>query len=215
MLRICLAFVLAFPVAAFSADRIEGRVHVVDADTWDVGGVRVRLHGIDAPELDQSCKDAQGQNWSCGAWATQQVKERFEGKTAACVPRDRDRYDRVVARCNVRGTDVAQVMVLEGLAFAYRKYSNDYVAAETKAVASNQGLHAGQVQVPWVHRALGRNQNSQPCQIKGNISSSGERIYHAPGQKYYAKTKISQRKGERWFCSASEARSAGWRPAKR
>jgi hypothetical protein len=52
------------------------------------------------------------------------------------------------------------------------------------------------------------------CIIKGNISSSGERIYHAPGQRYYDKTIIQQSKGERWFCTEQEAIGAGWRKAK-
>jgi hypothetical protein len=52
------------------------------------------------------------------------------------------------------------------------------------------------------------------CNIKGNISiNSGERIYHVPGQHYYAATKISPQYGERWFCSENEARAAGWRKA--
>ena len=50
------------------------------------------------------------------------------------------------------------------------------------------------------------------CAIKGNVSiDTGERIYHVPGQKYYAQTRISSRYGERWFCSETEARQAGWR----
>jgi hypothetical protein len=52
------------------------------------------------------------------------------------------------------------------------------------------------------------------CAIKGNISSSGERIYHMPGQRYYDKTHISVIKGERWFCTEQEAVDAGWRKAK-
>lgn len=53
------------------------------------------------------------------------------------------------------------------------------------------------------------------CNIKGNISfTSGERIYHMPSQDYYDETRIDFSKGERWFCSESEARSAGWRKAK-
>ncbi len=52
------------------------------------------------------------------------------------------------------------------------------------------------------------------CNIKGNISiNSRERIYHVPGQEYYASTKISPQYGERWFCSEEEARAAGWRKA--
>lgn len=53
------------------------------------------------------------------------------------------------------------------------------------------------------------------CDIKGNVSSSGERIYHAPGQKYYGDTVVSASRGERWFCSEAEARAAGWRPSRR
>lgn len=53
------------------------------------------------------------------------------------------------------------------------------------------------------------------CDIKGNISqTSGERIYHVPGQRYYAETKIETRYGERWFCSEQEARQAGWRKSR-
>lgn len=52
------------------------------------------------------------------------------------------------------------------------------------------------------------------CAIKGNISTSGERIYHVPGQRYYNDTAISLFQGERWFCSEGEARTAGWRRSK-
>lgn len=53
------------------------------------------------------------------------------------------------------------------------------------------------------------------CVIKGNISSSGERIYHVPGQQNYDDTVITVSKGERWFCTEAEALAAGWRRAKR
>jgi hypothetical protein len=53
------------------------------------------------------------------------------------------------------------------------------------------------------------------CNIKGNISiETGERIYHVPGQKYYRQTTIRPEFGERWFCSESDARAAGWRRSK-
>lgn len=53
------------------------------------------------------------------------------------------------------------------------------------------------------------------CVIKGNISKTGERIYHLPGQDFYEKTVISPEKGERWFCTEEEARAAGWRKSRR
>lgn len=52
------------------------------------------------------------------------------------------------------------------------------------------------------------------CNIKGNVSTRGERIYHVPGQRYYDDTRISASHGERWFCSEAEARAAGWRASK-
>jgi len=52
-------------------------------------------------------------------------------------------------------------------------------------------------------------------QIKGNISSRGEKIYHLPNSKNYLKTKISTSKGERWFCSEKEAQAFGWRKTKK
>jgi micrococcal nuclease len=55
----------------------------------------------------------------------------------------------------------------------------------------------------------------QGCTIKGNISKSGEKIYHVPGQTYYEQTKISPEYGERWFCTDAEALANGWRKALR
>jgi len=58
-------------------------------------------------------------------------------------------------------------------------------------------------------------QVSSSCRIKGNVSiETGEHIYHVPGQKYYAQTRIDPRYGERWFCSEAEARAAGWRKSR-
>ncbi|WP_246485612.1 sunset domain-containing protein [Aminobacter carboxidus] len=56
---------------------------------------------------------------------------------------------------------------------------------------------------------------SRNCDINGNVSiDTGERIFHVPGQEYYDETIIRPEFGERWFCSESEARSAGWRKSK-
>lgn len=55
----------------------------------------------------------------------------------------------------------------------------------------------------------------EDCLIKGNISSSGEKIYHVPSGQFYSRTKITESKGERWFCTEAEARAAGWRKSLR
>jgi endonuclease YncB( thermonuclease family) len=191
---------------------------VIDADTFDVGAIRVRVFGIDAPEMDQLCVTEQGVKWPCGQWVTDQARALYQGREAVCEKLDVDRYDRVVARCHLDGVDIGQELVSEGLALAYRKYSMDYDLDEKAAAINDRGLHASHVQSPAQFRATrgkGRIAPDPACKIKGNISSKGKKIYHAPGQADYERTGINPTKGERWFCSDKDAKQAGWRRAKR
>ncbi len=195
---------------------LSGTLRVIDGDTIDLAGTRVRLHAIDAPEMDQDCVMADGKVFACGQWAIAQVRDRFDGKQANCVPRDVDRYGRVVAKCSVNGADMGDVIVSEGWAFAFRRYGLDYDLTEKAAYVAARGLHGVSVQSPAAFRASkakAQDQTGQSCNIKGNISKNG-RIFHVPGQKYYSKTRINTGRGERWFCSAAEARAAGWRAAR-
>lgn len=215
MLRICAAFVLLLlPISAWGDPA--GTVRIVDADTWDVGGVRVRLFGIDAPELDQTCLQDDGTAWACGPWATAEAERRFGGRQAACEALDTDRYGRIVARCVVAGRDAGRTMVADGLALAFRRYSLDYDLDEKTASVARLGIHAGSFQRPAQARAARAGQSApEGCAIKGNVSGRGVRIYHVPGQRDYDRTRISPAKGERWFCTEAEARAAGWRRARR
>nr|WP_298843844.1 thermonuclease family protein [uncultured Roseobacter sp.] len=197
---------------------VSGTVRVIDGDTFDVGDTRVRLHGIDAPEQDQTCKTEQGQRWDCGAWVSETVRARYEGRQTTCEETDRDRYGRIVAICFTDGQDIGEALVHDGLAFAFRRYSMDYDLTEKGAAVRDAGLHASRVQSPSQYRetrAVGRIPPDRSCRIKGNISSKGERIFHVPGQRHYERTGIRPENGERWFCTAQEAVSAGWRAARR
>ena len=216
MLRICTAFVLALlPIAVLAGP--SGKIRVIDADTWAVAGEKVRLHGIDAPEMDQTCERA-NTVWACGEWATRQVRARYQGRTATCRAIEKDRYGRTVATCAVDGRDVGHDLVSGGLALAYREYSSAYVAVERRAARADIGLHGSRLQTPSQYRKTKvRAPAVHPanCAIKGNISSKGTWIYHAPGQRDYGATRISTAKGERWFCSEAQARAGGWRKARR
>src|SRR3546814_777119 len=104
---------------------------------------------------------------------------------------------------------------------AYRDYSLDYVQQEQRAAAAKVGIWEGNFVPPWEWRRgkrLAAEQtpanSSGGCNIKGNVSSSGERIYHVPGGENYSRTKISTSKGERCFCTEAEARPAGWRTSR-
>ena len=207
---------VALLVARPAAAGPDGVIRVIDGDTIDVGATRVRLFGIDAPERDQTCQRSDGADWACGAWVTGEVRRAFEGRRAACEDLGTDRYDRVIARCRVAGRDMADTIVRAGLAQAYRRYSRDYVDAEKAALVAGRGIFAAQMIAPAEHRAARTRAEPVPegCPIKGNISNSG-RIYHLPGQADYARTRVTESKGERWFCSEAEAQAAGWRKARR
>jgi endonuclease YncB( thermonuclease family) len=205
------ALLISLVAGSVSAQDIVGKLRVVD-------GVSIRIYGIDAPETDQTCTTEQGLAWACGSWVRDRTKDVFQGRQARCAPITTDRYDRVVARCQVGEQDFGQVMVEQGFAFAYRRYAMDYDLAEKAAAVNDRGLHAHNVQNPSQFRktrAKGRIPTNPACKIKGNISGKGVRIFHSPGQADYERTGINERKGERWFCTAEEALNAGWRAAKR
>ena len=212
MLRIFLtALAWAMLAASGSAQGFSGRIGFIDADTLDVGAVRVRLYGIDAPEVGQPCflEDARR---DCGTWARRRAMALFENRLADCERITTDRYGRAVARCETGGQDISERLVSDGLAMAYRRYTADYVAAEARASKRGSGIWQGAMQAPSAYRANRAKLGATDCKLKGNISRGGK-IYHLPGQEYYEITRINARKGERWFCTESEARAAGWRKA--
>lgn len=214
MIRLCsLLFAITYATAALPAPN--GRLHVIDADTFDVGSVRVRLFGLDAPEMGQPCW-VQGRERDCGRWARDLVRDRFEGRQARCDAQDTDRYGRVVAICRVGDVDIGAALVQDGIAWAYRRYSSRYDLDEKAAAVAGRGLWAFTLDLPSDYRAAqvtGRDAPDGNCAIKGNISESG-RIYHVPGGRDYDRTGINPTRGERWFCSRAEAEAAGWRAAR-
>ncbi|OOY14179.1 hypothetical protein BMG00_03795 [Thioclava marina] len=210
MLRICSLLVLmALPAAAST---VTGVPRIVDGDTLVVQNTRVRLFGIDAPEAKQRCETATGAAWACGMAATATLRA-LVGQGVRCSGSEEDRYGRLIAVCRAGGRDVNAEMVARGAAFAYRKYSRDYVVQEERARRAGLGIWQGAAERPAQVRAESNGQAAPgTCTIKGNISGRGK-LYHLPGMRSYAATRISTRKGERWFCTEAEAKAAGWRRA--
>ncbi len=133
------------PRHAGSAETLRGPARVVDGDTLDVGGRKVRLLGIDAPERSQTCRRG-GETYACGHEAT--AMHELVGDGVVCQGRDTDRYGRLVAVCFHGRRDINAAMVEQGWAVAYRQYSTDYVEAETTAHAARRGLWAGSFDQP-------------------------------------------------------------------
>ena len=151
-----LARFLEGPNGAVQGDdgrEISGPVRVGDGDSIDIGRTRIRLHGIDAVELAQRCKDAAGADYACGEDAKRTLEDLVRGKTVRCDERHGvDQYGRIAAVCTADGIDLNAAMVDSGFALAYRQHSLAYVSNEERAKATRKGLWAGSFETPSDYR---------------------------------------------------------------
>lgn len=149
-----IVIVLAACVPAW-AGTVQGQASVIDGDTLDIDGTRIRFHGIDAPERHQRCGSSE-EEWACGQASAAALASRIGGHRVTCAEMGRDRYGRIIASCMVDGIDIESWMARNGWALAYRRYSMDYVADEDDARRSGQGLWAGPFTPPWDWRQARR-----------------------------------------------------------
>lgn len=222
-----------------ASNLLSGLPRIVDGDTAEIAGVKVRLSGIDAPETDQICLDASSQSWNCGIESRDQLARYSAGRTWQCQLTGTDRYHRALGKCEVAGDDLQAWMVRNGWALSFTRYSRIYDPEENEARLAKRGLWAGAFIAPWDWRSrtaattilgalsvpvsaqkklvspqLAETAPSAACAIKGNINRTGECIFHVPGSRYYNLVKMDLSKGKRWFCSPVEAEAAGCRPPK-
>ena len=214
--------VLVLLVILLLLGQASAEVRVIDADTIVLDGMKVRLSGIDAPETAQLCLNEKGKHYFCGLKATQELIKLVDSintKSFECKYNGSDKYGRFIGDCWADGIYINAWLVKNGWAMAYRRYSNEFVGEEIEAKKKKVGIWSGTFIEPWKWRKGTRLSSEkiltlEGCPIKGNISSGGEKIYHVPGGQYYAGTKITETKGEKWFCSEKEALSLGWRKSK-
>lgn len=131
-----------------AAHEISGAVRVVDGDTLAIGSSRIRLQGLDAPEMGQQCRQS-GRSYDCGRQARDALVEAIDGGTIACKARRKDRYGRLVAICYLGDVDLGRRIVEEGWAVA----SGDYDLAERLARTAGRGIWAGEFERPGDWRA--------------------------------------------------------------
>jgi endonuclease YncB( thermonuclease family) len=135
-----------------AARTVDGlHVAVIDGDSLRAGGENIRLIGIDAPELRQTCRDAQGDEWLCGRAAKARLAALVSGGNVACAARGHDRYGRTLAVCSAAGVaDLGAALVREGHAVDY----GGYFSAEQEARQARRGLWDGTFERPqdWRRR---------------------------------------------------------------
>jgi endonuclease YncB( thermonuclease family) len=157
------ASVAAFAVLIFAsipdafADDLAGRASIIDGDTLEIQGVRIRLWRIDAPETDQLCSKQGGEHYGCGQKAANDLDAFIGRRPVECVEVDRDRYKRAVAVCTVAGIDLAEWLVKNGQAVDWPQYSKGaYAAAQSEAKRATLGMWGGSLNAPWRYRACRR-----------------------------------------------------------
>lgn len=172
LIAVLLILGLAY-VGLLPPETIRGTAEVVDGDSLIVGGERLRLYGIDAPELDQPCRDG----GSCGSRARDHLAQTIAWRSLLCDKRDVDRYGRDVAQCYlarqdsegkpVKGADIARTMVRDGHAMAYRDITTLYAEDEPAQF---------DFEPPWQWRAKHDREEQVPSREAGpRIRRSGER----------------------------------------
>lgn len=200
--------------ASKAAAEITGFASVVDGDTIEISGQRIRLEGIDAPESSQTCGRRWVGSWECGKAASKALGALINGRQVDCQGLGADTYNRTLAICWVNGTELNATQVRSGMAWAFVKYSKNYVGLEAAAKLAEVGVWQGEAEAPWIFREKRWRTAEQAapvgCAIKGNVTQNGQ-IYHMPWSPWYNKVKVEAARGERWFCSEAEAQKAGWR----
>lgn len=148
---LALAMILAAPSAAGEA--LAGRASIIDGDTIEIHGQRIKLLDIDTPETRQLCQDQEGVDYRCGQVAALALYGWIADHVVTCEPTKLDRYRRLLARCSVQGQDLATWLAENGLGVPYRDCKCEIVRDATdRAKAARLGVWAGKFQMPWEWR---------------------------------------------------------------
>jgi endonuclease YncB( thermonuclease family) len=127
------------------------KLTVTDGDTIRIGEERIRFSGIDAPEMKQTCL-YQEIEFNCGEFSKNLLIEKITDQEVSCIRESKDQYGRTLAECFVGKESLSSYLVREGYAFAYRKYSDKFIADEEYAQSKGNGMWSMEFLFPWDFR---------------------------------------------------------------
>jgi endonuclease YncB( thermonuclease family) len=151
------AIALFAPSDMAQSDNLTGQASIVDGDTLEIHGTRMRLWGIDAPESTQLCRGEDSEQYKCGAQAANDLDAFIARRPVSCLPISLDRYGRTVATCFVDSVDLGDWLVRNGLALDWPEYSKrKYDDTQREAEQAGRGMWKGSYVEPWLYRVCVR-----------------------------------------------------------
>ena len=153
MILICfIVFIFTYnDVKSEQVKEISDYVKIIDGDTIKINSKKIRLHGIDAPELKQKCI-LNKKKWDCGKQSKIELNNLVNDQIVECIVKDIDIYDRYIAICFTKSNNLNRLMVKKGWALAYRYYSSDYILEEKYAEDNKLGIWEGVFENPYIYR---------------------------------------------------------------
>lgn len=155
---------------------LKGRAQTLEGDTLSIGGRRVRLFGIDAPEMSQTCADRTGSSFACGEVARRELRKMVGRSVLSCKVMEQDGLGNVIAACSNGKFDLGAALVSSGWAVAYRKFSPLYVPYEQKARQQRSGLWKGSFYMPWDWRQYEIDRAEQIKKMRQNSKRKGRGV---------------------------------------
>ncbi len=165
MVKYLLTFLLILLSNPLKAEEISGSAKIIDGDTIYIENYKIRLEGIDAPEIKQKCKKPYLQfsfivgltfnkSYDCGIVSKKELKNKINNSIIKCTYSSKDRYKRYLATCYTNKVNLNKWMVRKGYAVAYKRYSKKYLIDEKYAESNKLGLWRGSFERPEIWRKL-------------------------------------------------------------
>ena len=165
MAKLILIFLIMLSFNNVHSKDIYGKPKILDGDTIHIKTYKIRLEGIDAPEINQQCKKSFlkissvigfdiKRNYSCGIISKKKLTDKINSKNLRCISTSRDRYKRYLATCYKNKINLNKWMVRNGFAVAYKRYSKDYIRDEENARKNKLGIWNGTFTRPENWRKL-------------------------------------------------------------